>query len=107
MADLTDFLEPSPLPLYDKECFDAIETSKNLLVPWYLMAAYAYYVEDKPIISDNMFDKMAKRMLESWEDIEHMHKHHITIDMLKAGTFLGEYPSRVEGAVEELRRNKV
>ena len=24
----------------------------NLMVPWYLMAAYAYYKEDDPILSD-------------------------------------------------------
>lgn len=88
---------------YDKECFDAIDTNKNMLVPWYLMAAYAYYEEDNPIISDNLFDKMGKRMLECWDDIEHFHKHYITPDMLEAGTYLGEYPSRVEGAVRSLR----
>ena len=38
-----------------------------------------------------------------WDDIEHFHKHYITPDMLEAGTYLGEYPSRVEGAVRSLR----
>ena len=42
-------------------------------------------------------------MLSEWDNIEHMHKHYISKDDLNAGTFLGEYPSRVEGAVKELR----
>lgn len=104
MADLTSFFDsPEPLPLYDKECFDTIDRNKNMLVPWYLMAAYAYYIQDNPIITDNLFDKMGKRMIQCWDDIEHIHKHYITKDMLEAGTYLGEYPSRVEGAVDSLR----
>ena len=37
------------------------------------------------------------------DDIEHFHKEHITVDDLQAGTFLGKYPSRVEGGLESLR----
>ena len=73
-------------------------------VPWYLMASYAYYVEDDPILSDAQFDRLAKRMLESWDSIEHIHKEYIKEDYLKAGTYLGEYPSRIQGAIEELRK---
>lgn len=87
----------------DKACVDTIDSNINMLVPWYLMAAYAYYVEDEPLISDARFDRMAKQMLEHWDEIEHMHKEHITVSDLQAGTFLGEYPSRVKGAVEQLR----
>jgi hypothetical protein len=91
---------------YDKECFDAIETHVNMLVPWYLMAAYAYYVEDNPIISDQLFDNMSKRLLASWDIIEHMHKHHLTRGDLEAGTFLGKYPTRIKGALKSLRSIK-
>ena len=38
-----------------------------------------------------------------YDSIEHIHKEHIVRDALKAGTFLGKYPSRVEGAVKQLR----
>ena len=31
-----------------------------------------------------------------------MHKDHISVDDLEAGTYLGEYPSRIEFAVENL-----
>lgn len=75
----------------------------NMMVPWYLMASYAYYVKDDAIFSDGFFDEMGKTMLERWDDIEHFHKEHITKGDLEAGTFLGEYPSRVEGALESVR----
>ena len=76
-------------------------TNKNFLT--YLMAAYAYYVEDDPILEDNVFDKMAKRMLELWDEIEHPHKQYLNKDMLEAGTFVGEYPTRVKGGIDSVR----
>jgi NAD-dependent DNA ligase len=75
----------------------------NLMVPWYLMAAYAYYKEDDPILSDYFFDNMAKVMLDKWNEIEHFHKHLIGPMDLAAGTYLGEYPERVIGGLHHLR----
>ena len=40
------------------------------------MAAYAYYVEDRPILSDSIYDRLAKKMLEYWDIIDHFHKDH-------------------------------
>ena len=79
----------------------------NMMVPYYLMASYAYYKQDDPIFSDAFFDNMGKTMLERWDDIEHWHKEYINKGDLKAGTFLGEYPTRVEGALRSLRNDKV
>jgi hypothetical protein len=76
----------------------------NMMVPWYLMASYAYYKKDEPILSDAFFDAMGKTMLERWDDINHFHKHLITVDDLRAGTYLGDYPSIIEGAIEELKK---
>ena len=70
----------------------------------YLMCAYAYYVEDKPLISDTEFDKLSKEILENYDTIEHRHKHLITKEDLEAGTFLGKYPSIIEGAVRAYRK---
>ena len=75
----------------------------NMMVPWYLMASYAYYKQDDAILSDGFFDEMGKTMLAVWDDIEHFHKEHISKGDLEAGTFLGEYPSRVEGGLNSLR----
>lgn len=87
----------------DKMCMDVTDDNVNMYVPWYLMAAYSYYVEDDPILSDSRFDRMARTMLERWDEIEHHHKHLITEKDLEAGTYLGEYPSRVKCAVQQLR----
>ena len=76
----------------------------NLMVPWYLMASYAYYVQDDAIFSDGFFDEMGKTMLACWDDIEHFHKELISKDDLTAGTYLGEYPERVKGGLLSVRQ---
>ena len=68
------------------------------------MCAYAYYELDKPLISDTEFDLLAKDILNNWDNIEHMHKYLLTKDMLVAGTYLGEYPNMVKGAVGNYMR---
>lgn len=90
--------------MLDKHAAKLFAENINLMVPWYLMASYAYYREDDAIFSDGFFDDMGKTMLTVWDDIEHFHKEYITVDDLQAGTFLGEYPSRVEGALAEVRK---
>jgi len=89
--------------MLDEHAAKLFEKNINLMVPWYLMASYAYYVEDDAILSDGFFDDMGKTMLAVWNDIEHFHKEYITVDDLQAGTFLGEYPSRVQGGLQSLR----
>lgn len=89
----------------EKACIEICDDNPNMLVPWYLMAAYAYYVEDDPILEDARFDHMAKRILHLWDEIEHMHKDKLTKSDLEAGTFLGEYPSRIKGALDDLRHS--
>jgi len=90
--------------ILDDKAEEIISSNKNMMVPWYLMAAYAYYKEDDPILSDAYFDNLAKRMLDVWEEIEHFHKHLITAVDLAAGSYLGDYPERVKGGLEELRK---
>lgn len=69
----------------------------------YLMCAYAYYVEDRPLISDHEFDELAQYILANYDQIEHQHKYLVTKDDLEAGTYLGVYPERVKGAVRSYR----
>jgi hypothetical protein len=87
----------------DKDCYDIIDNNINMAVPWYIMAAYSYYVDDEPILSDSAFDRLAKKILSNWEEIDHYHKEYLNKDMLKAGTYLGNYPSRVKDAVEQVK----
>lgn len=103
-ATLLAFINERPKTDLDSECMQLIDSNINLMIPWYLMAAYAYYKEDDPIISDLMFDNLAKKIYNNWEDIEHTHKYLIKKDDLLAGTYLGEYPSIVSGALDEVRR---
>lgn len=87
----------------DKEMVDVTDRNVNMTVPWFLMAAYAYYVQDDPILSDASYDRLCRKMITYWDEIEHMHKHLISKNDLEAGTYLGEYPSRVEGAIKSLK----
>ena len=73
----------------------------------YLMGAYAYYVEDDPIMSDWDFDLLAKTLLDNYDSIEHPHKHLVTKDDLRAGTYLGEYPEIVKGALTNYRNEVI
>jgi len=72
----------------------------------YLMCAYAYYVEDKPLISDTEFDELAQNILLHYDAIDHPHKHLLTKVYLEAVTFLGVYPEMVKGAVKNYRKKK-
>lgn len=87
----------------DKDCFDSVDMNANMMIPWYLMACYAYYEEDDPILTDAGFDRLCKKMIEKFDEIEHMHKGYVTEDNLSAGTYIGEYPSRIKGAVRSLK----
>ena len=87
---------------YAQKIFDE---NINMMVPWYLMASYAYYHICHPLFTDDFFDNMAKVMLENWDTIEHWHKELITVDDLKAGTYLGKYPKRVINSCYHLTYN--
>jgi len=80
-----------------------ITDNPNMLVPYYLMLSYAYYVQDDPIVSDGFYDKLARKLLKEYDTIEHHHKHVISKGDLEAGSFLGEYPSIIEGALNDFR----
>ena len=67
----------------------------------YLMCSYAYYKLDKNLITDHEFDQLSKDILANYDNIQHMHKHLVTKEMLDAGTYLGEYPSMVIGATQD------
>jgi hypothetical protein len=91
--------------MLDKYAQKIIDDNANMMVPWYLIAAYAYYVQDEPVVSDRFYDQLAEDLLLNYRFVEHVHRHHITEEMLKAGTYLGDYPSIIEGAVQHLREH--
>ena len=44
-------------------------------------------------------------MSDHWDTIKHPHKDLITKEMLHGGTYIGEYPSMVKGAVNQIRKD--
>ena len=77
----------------DTHVLEASVQNKNMIVPWYLIAAYCYYELDCPILSDSAFDQLVLTFLKEYDTIEHVHKELVTKRDLEAGTYLcGTYP---------------
>ena len=108
MSDLSHLLTPAQRAASQQETHDDYHktTARNrhgTPVAMYMMAAYAYYVEDDPIMDDWSFDMLAKQILEDYET-HSKHPHCPSQDDLRAGTYLGEYPLIVRGALDQYRR---
>jgi len=74
-------------------------------ISMYLMASYAYYYVFDPIMTDEQFDILGRYLLQSIDELpDHPHKHLITKDDLRAGTYLGNYPDIISQAVQEYRK---
>lgn len=78
----------------------------NAVVPWWLMASYLYYHHDVSLVSDALYDEMAKDLSSRWGEIRHPHKGMITQEDLLAGTFYGlpakSYPMSCRAAAKQL-----
>ena len=55
--------------MFDELALKIVSNNKNMLIPWYLMTAYAYYIEDSPLISDMIFDQLSKDLIANWKTI--------------------------------------
>ena len=65
------------------------------------MSSYLYYKEDRQVLTDEEFDKLAKRLLDNWDSVEHMHKHLISKEDLQAGTgYAIQYTQRIINAAK-------
>lgn len=97
---------PTGAPLFDAECDEACRRRPSKLVSWWLMASFCYYILDDPILSDAMFDHVAKEIAEHWNGLDHPHKHMLGCpDNVNSGYHLAksDYPSRVWHAICALR----
>jgi hypothetical protein len=73
--------------------------SNNRLVPIYLMSSYLYYECDLNVLEDTQFDYLCKKILDNWDNIDHMHKHLLDKETLKAGSGYGiEYTNLIMSA---------
>lgn len=66
----------------------AIASDSNMLVPWYLIASYAYYIRDEYIITDSYYDTICFLLMEELDavNIDHRHAHLCDMKALSAGT---------------------
>ena len=79
----------------------SIETiPTDLLVPHYLIHSYLYYELDHSVIADHEYDKLARRIDEEWETIEHLHRSVITRTNLRTTGCGLSYPLRAVGAAK-------
>ena len=53
------------------------------------------------------FDEVSKILLKNYDKIKHHHKELIRKDSLKAGTYLGVYPTIVKDTVEMVRKKYI
>ena len=60
---------------HDELCERLVRENIDMVVPWFLMACYAYDKLDTPIISDACFDKMGKLLQEKHLELHHRHMH--------------------------------
>lgn len=91
--------------MLDARLKKVIRPNPDMMIPWYLMASFAYYEHDRPFLSDRAFDQLAKDMLDVWDILEHRHKHLITEEDLEAGTLLRrDFPEIVKGAAGVLMK---
>lgn len=67
-----------------------------------MMASYLYYHRYTSLLKDEDYDQLAYILLRDYDLFDHIHKHLITQDMLRAGTTynLREYPLRTKCAAE-------
>lgn len=90
----------------DGMCRTAIKGAPMSIVPWWLMASYLYYTHDLSVLSDALYDELAKDMLARWDDIRHPHKRLITVDHLEAGSLFSlkedDYPMLTRNAAAHL-----
>ena len=116
MSDLSDFLDEPPEirkgQLLDDYCKYIVSKNKNMLLPWWLMACYAYYELDQILLSDTYFEfELAEQLKKNYPKITHHHKSVIEkhkeqmLDSngkldFKTAFMIKEWPERVAGATK-------
>ncbi len=90
---------------FDSHVETLLQTNPSMSVPWFLMASYAYYELDDPLLTDSYYDELAVFMIANWDTIEHVHRHLIKLENLECGSgFDIEYPGMCKGGAELLLR---
>lgn len=88
----------------------SVSNRPNTAVPWLLMASWLYYIDlnELPILSDQRFDMLCKKVLQAYDHLQHRHKHLIQRESLSAGSLyylpMSQYPLIVVGSAQTLSR---
>ena len=94
---------------YDEAARKAFKINPASAFSWWLSASLAYYCKFESILSDECYDKMARYLLQNWDNIEHVNKNLVTKDNLKAGSLYNlkesDYPTRVKVTADILIRD--
>ncbi len=94
--------EAQRLMMQDEDYLEYLST--DLLVPHYMIHCYLYYELGSAIISDHVFDALAKRLYNEWENARHHHRELIDKEALLSGGNYLKYPLRVQKSAESLWR---
>lgn len=108
---------PSPAPprlrhaVHDDACRALVAQVPNTIVPWLLMAGYAYHHLDHPILTDTAWDALCRDAVRRWDIVTHPHKRLITVADLDCGSLYAlprtAYPAITVSAVERIIREGV
>lgn len=72
------------------------------LISHYLMCCYLYYVADTPVLTDEAFDLLCKRLIDKLDSLNHNHKHLVKPDLLKCNSgFDIEFPTLTINAAHQ------
>lgn len=63
---------------HESRAIGVVEANENMLVPWILMTAYAYYELNTNLVSDHTYDKWCRLAHYRWRFLHHRHKELIT-----------------------------
>ena len=94
---------------FDQKCLRVSRNNNSAAISWVLMASYAYYIEDDPIISDIVYDGLIRQLGNSFgEWAAQPNATFITMDRIKAGSLFDvaadQYPFGLVRALHSLRR---
>lgn len=94
---------------FDDVCRQVTSDNPNMLIPWFLMACYAYDLLGEPLLTDSFFDEMSETMNMVFPALDHAHKHLITWDEnttkgSSSQVAWGSLPDRIGRAVAFLRK---
>lgn len=96
------------IPFYEQQARNDYKQSPKSAVYWCVVASYLYYMRDESILSDEVFDRMMKLILD--KQIKHSKLSHlITDEDLRAGSLfrlkVRDYPDFIVDQAERIVRD--